>query len=178
MAREVRGLSPRPRPRPGPGFFLDRSTGLDPELRVSVSASNCIRTDPVSRVTSVRRRRHRTPFRRSPQQLPPPARPRSPTPRAGRRSASRKPGHQRQGSAQCGAQAVPVAKGDCKTLSRSARCKNAAQRASGRIPGERGLLADAPDLFLLPPRSRPSPRPLRSESGPTPLRLEPQTSLL
>lgn len=167
MACSVQGPSPRPRPRPhprpGPGRSLDRNTGLDLEPRHSVNASNCVRT--ASRVPTVRRCQ-RTPLPRSPPQPLPPVRPRSPTPRVGRRSARRKPHHQRQGSAQCLAQAKPVALGNRKTPSRSARRSAAAARASGRVPGEHSLPSDAPSLPslgaqvpLLPCARNPAPPP-------------------
>lgn len=176
MACSVQGPSPRPRPRPhprpGPGRSLDRNTGLDLEPRLNVNASNCVRT--ASRVPSVRRCQ-RTPLPRSPPQPLPPVRPRSPTPRVGRRSARRKPRHQRQGSAQCMAQAKPVAPGNRKTPGRSARRSAAAARASGRVPGEHCLPSDAPRLPSQAPRS---PSYAVLGTPPRPLRLESQTSIL
>lgn len=179
MACSVQGPSPRPRPRPhprpGPGRSLDRNTGLDLEPRHSVNASNCVRT--ASRVPTVRRCQ-RTPLPRSPPQPLPPVRPRSPTPRVGRRSARRKPHHQRQGSAQCLAQAKPVALGNRKTPSRSARRSAAAARASGRVPGEHCLPSDAhacPGWRPGPPPTLCSePRPAPFDWNPRPRSLEPQ----
>lgn len=167
MACSVPGPSPRPRPRPhprpGPGRSLDRNTGLDLEPKLSVSASNCVRT--ASRVPSVRRCQ-RTPLSRSPSQPLPPVRPRSPTPRVGRRSARRKPRQQRQGSAQCMAQARSVALGNRKTPGHSARRSAAAARASGRVPGEHwpALRRATPALAsaqvpLLPSAPNPAPPP-------------------
>ncbi|XP_063120764.1 protein monoglycylase TTLL8 isoform X4 [Rattus norvegicus] len=139
MACSVQGLSPRPRPRPhprpGPGRSLDRNTGLDLEPRFCVKASNSVRT--ASRVPSLRRCQ-RIPLSRSPPQSLPPVRPRSPTPRVGRRSARRKLRRQRHGSAQCIAQARPVALGNRKTPGRSGRRSAAAARAVGRVPGAGG----------------------------------------
>ncbi|XP_063120771.1 protein monoglycylase TTLL8 isoform X13 [Rattus norvegicus] len=148
MACSVQGLSPRPRPRPhprpGPGRSLDRNTGLDLEPRFCVKASNSVRT--ASRVPSLRRCQ-RIPLSRSPPQSLPPVRPRSPTPRVGRRSARRKLRRQRHGSAQCIAQARPVALGNRKTPGRSGRRSAAAARAVGRVPagagGQRNQLREA-----------------------------------
>lgn len=179
MACSVQGPSPRPRPRPhprpGPGRSLDRNTGLDLEPRLSVKASNSVRT--ASRVPSLRRCQ-RTPLSRSPPQPLPPVRPRSPTPRVGRRSARRKSRHQRLGSAQCIAQARPVALGNRKTPGRSGRRSAATARALGRVPGEHCLPSDAPGQPSLAPRSPPircsEPRPAPFDWNPRPRSLESQ----
>ncbi|XP_059103979.1 protein monoglycylase TTLL8 [Peromyscus eremicus] len=145
-ARTVRSLSPRPRPRHGTGHSSDRSMGLDPEPKLSVSASNGARTQSAPRVSTARRS-HRPPHVRSRLQPLLPVRPRSPTPRVGRHSGRRKPGRQRHGSAQCAAQPGAVARGDHKTPSREARGSCRAARASGRVPagagGQRNQLLEA-----------------------------------
>lgn len=179
MACSVGGPSPRsrprPHPRPSPGRSLDLNVGLDLEPKLSISASNCVRT--ASWVPPVRRCCQRTPLPRSPPQPMPPMRPRSPTPRVGRCSARRKPRYQRQGSAQCMVQARPVALGNRKTPGRSARRLATVARASGRVPGEHCLPSDAPRLPSLVPRS-PSyasePRPAPSDWNPRPRSLESQ----
>nr|XP_042120551.1 protein monoglycylase TTLL8 isoform X4 [Peromyscus maniculatus bairdii] len=146
MARTVRSLSPRPRPRHGIGHSSDRSMGLDPEPKLSVSASNGVRTQSAPRVSTAHRS-HRPPHTRSRLQPLLPVRPRSPTPRVGRHSGRRKPGHQRHRSAQCAAQPGAVARGDHKTPSREARGSCRAARASGRVPagagGQRNQLLEA-----------------------------------
>lgn len=152
MARTVRSLSPRPRPRHGIGHSSDRSMGLDPEPKLSVSASNGVRTQSAPRVSTAHRS-HRPPHTRSRLQPLLPVRPRSPTPRVGRHSGRRKPGHQRHRSAQCAAQPGAVARGDHKTPSREARGSCRAARASGRVPGEHCLPSDTPGPSSLAPRS-------------------------
>lgn len=175
MACSVGGPSPRSRPRlhPRPSRSLDRNMGLDLEPKLSVSASNCVRT--ASRVSPVLRCCQRIPLSRSPPQPLPPVRPRSPTPRVGRRLARRKPRYQRQESAQCMVQARAVALSNRKTPGRSARRSATAARALGRVPGEHCLPSDAPRLPSLVPRS---PSYAVLGTPPRPLRLVSQTSIL